>query len=82
MKLADAVFIYSFKRYSFYWKLTSLIIFTASLTRPSLRAHIASLRLIYTSRLMSFPAVGGRKREPFYIPKPCEATDPIWRAFQ
>lgn len=27
---------------------------------------------------MSFPAVGGRKRETFYIPKPCEATDPIW----
>lgn len=61
MKLANAVFMYSFKRYSFQWKLTSLIIFTASLTRPSLRAHIASLRLIYTSRLMSFAAVGGQK---------------------
>ena len=41
--------------------LTSRIILTASLIRPSLRAHMASLRFMYTSRLTSFPAVWNRQ---------------------
>lgn len=41
---------------SIHMGLTSLIIFTASLMRPSLRAHMANLRLMYTRRFVSFPA--------------------------
>lgn len=37
------------------YKLTSLIIFTASLVLPSFLAHIASLLLIYTNTLVSLP---------------------------
>ena len=36
-------------------QLTSLIILIASLTLPSLRAHIASLRLMYTETFVSLP---------------------------
>jgi len=39
-----------------YSVLTSLIIFTASRVLPSLRAHMASRRLMYTRTLMSRPA--------------------------
>ena len=46
-------------------KLTSLIIFTASLVRPSLRAHIASLLLIQTKTLVSRPEKGEIKHQHF-----------------